>query len=262
MPSGVTYKVAGGAALALNAAGQMAEIATIQGPGVTDSNDKVLYAGDGAGLHATLREGDPAEEVGPGATVSPGSYVLINDCGELLCDVRYSGSGIDDTNSRALQLRRNGTHLVIMHDGDPAPGFPTGFTLCDGFLFMGAAAMNRVGDIVGPRGIAGPGVTSDNNVVLWMWHRVLQRCVPLLRTGDEVNGRVMCKPTSVTERYSCKTGGGDGRNQSLNDRGMLAIGLSFTDGTDGLYRISPPAFGDADGTAVWMQPTSPWASRV
>jgi hypothetical protein len=198
-------------------------------------------------MAVVLREGDPADEIASGVTVSPGSYVLINDRGELLCDVLYSGPGIDDGNSRARLLWRNSTPRVIMRDGDPAPGLSPSLTLCDGFVFMGAAAMNRVGDIVGPTRIAGPGVTTDNNVVLWMWHRVLQRWIPFLRTGDEVQERCVSVPAYVSHWYSSQTGGGDGRIQSFNDRGMLAIGLSFTDGTDGLYRITPPAFGDADG---------------
>lgn len=47
--------------------------------------------------------------------------------------------------------------------------------------------------------------------------------------------------------YASQTGGGDGLPQSFNDSGMLVMGLNFTDGTHGVYRISPPVFGDADG---------------
>jgi hypothetical protein len=52
------------------------------------------------------------------------------------------------------------------------------------------------------------------------------------------------------QAYSNRTGGADGRYQSMNDLGMLAIVLQFTDGTEGVFRISPPVFGDAncDGT--------------
>jgi len=50
--------------------------------------------------------------------------------------------------------------------------------------------------------------------------------------------------------YFSQTGGADGRRQSLNDEGALAIRVEFTDGTHGIYLISPPVFGDGDGDGV------------
>lgn len=46
--------------------------------------------------------------------------------------------------------------------------------------------------------------------------------------------------------YEGRTGGADGRWQSFNDLGMLAIRLRFTDGSSGVFRVRSPAFGDAD----------------
>lgn len=47
--------------------------------------------------------------------------------------------------------------------------------------------------------------------------------------------------------YGTLTGGAGGLPQSFNDRRQLAALLDFTDGTSGVYRISPPLLGDTDG---------------
>jgi hypothetical protein len=247
MPDGVTYRVAGGGAVALNAAGQTAEMATIQGPGVTDLNDKVLYAGDSAGLHVSVREGDPAPpDVGAGVTEAPVSFVLLNDLGEQLCEVRYSGPGITEENAYAVEFGPPCARCVVMRGAGPAPGFSKGISLAGVYGFAHHAAMNHVGDIVGATEIAGPDVTADNKVVLWMWHHVLRRWTPLLRSGSELDGRTIY--AEDVGDFGCGgTGGGDGYYQCFNDSGMVGFWLQFTDGTDGIYRISPPVFADADG---------------
>ena len=109
--------------------------------------------------------------------------------------------------------------------------------------------MNDTGDVVAPSMIAGPGVTDDNNAVLWLRHRVLDRWVPLLRSGTtQIDGRTVYAEDAgdLSETYYWQTGGADGDPQSLNDAGTLVASLEFTDGTNGVYLISPPIFGDAD----------------
>jgi hypothetical protein len=111
--------------------------------------------------------------------------------------------------------------------------------------------LNDVGDIVVPTQIAGPGITAENKVVLWLRHRVLQRWVLLLRSGDELDGRtIYAEDEGEMARYDYGTGGSDGQGQSFNDLGMLVTRVEFTDGTHGFYRISPPVFGDGDGDGV------------
>jgi len=183
MPAGVTYKQVPAGGVAFNAAGQTGEIAYIQGSGVAPSNDVVRYVGNSDGLYAVLREGQPAPlEVGPDVTVLPGSSVLINDRGEELGSVQYAGPGITDANKWAVYFGPIGAPRQVMRDGDPAPGFPDGTTLVLAGALPALAALNRVGDIVGITEIAGPGVTDEDKLVLWMRPHALRRwnrcCAP------------------------------------------------------------------------------------
>jgi len=247
MAAGVTWKTAGNGVDLINADGVLAECSLMQGPGVTEYNDKVFFLGGVEGLHLVGREGDPAPEAGAGVDFESFSGGRANNRGEVFYQVKYAGPGITDENKWALYFGPVGAGRQTLRDGAPAPTFPPGVVLKH--FSPGLAAMNDAGDVVGSTQIAGPGVTAENNVVLWLRHRVLGRWVPLLRSGDELDGRMVYAEDEYDFAigYFSQTGGADGRRQSLNDEGALAMRVEFTDGTHGIYLISPPVFGDRDG---------------
>ncbi len=248
MPEGVTYRTAAGGGVGLNAGGQTTEQSFIQGVGISSANDYVLYIGNGPALHVAAREGDPVLEVGPDVTVATTSRALISDRGDVLYDVRYAGTGITEANRASLWFGSFEARQQVMRDTEPAPAFPLGTTICALGGFTACAEMNSAGDFVGTTEIAGPNVTPDNDVVLWTRRQALQRWVPLLRTGDVLGAHVVFAEDAfdLSHGYG-RSAGGDGQPRTLNDHGVLAMGLDFTDGTHGVYRISPPVFGDADG---------------
>jgi hypothetical protein len=249
LAEGVTWKVVAGGLSRINGVSDTAEAGNVQGPGITEANQRVLFAGDRAGIHLVRQAGDPAPEIGPGVSVwLPGSY-QINKRSELLYTVFYTGEGITEDNWSGAYWGPFDAPRLIMRDGDPAPGFSGDVTIRRACGPAYSGALNDVGDIVAPTEIAGPGITAENKVVLWLWHRVLQRWVPLLRSGDELDGRTIYAEDEgeMGYWYCSPTGGSDGQRQSFNDLGMLVTRVEFTDGTHGIYRISPPVFGDGDG---------------
>ncbi len=258
MDEGVTWKIAAGIVTTTNtppglAWGDIAESGDVQGKGVTGDNDCVLFLGDyDGGLQLIAREGDPAPEAGPDVTFAGFAYCWINNQAEAFYLVKYAGPGITDSNKWATYFGPYGAGELTQRDGDPAPTFPPEVTLWRIAAAGGLAAMNDVGDVITPTQIAGPGVTDDDKVVLWLRHRVLQRWVPLLRSGSIIGGRTVYAPDEYDFGfgYCNQTSGADGVRQGMNDLGMLAMVLEFTDGTEGVFRISPPVFGDAncDGT--------------
>jgi hypothetical protein len=175
----------------------------------------------------------------------------INNRGEVFRRVKYGGGGIADSNKYAMYFGPLGGAQLTLREGDSAPTFPLEITLCGVNAAPYESAMNDLGDIVVPTQIAGPGVSDDDKVVLWLRHRVLQRWVPLLRSGSTLGGRTVyaADEGDFGNGYPNATGGADGHFQSMNDLGMLAMMIEFTDGTHGVYRISPPPFGDGDGDA-------------
>jgi hypothetical protein len=228
----------------LNGAGDVVQEGCIQGPGVTPSNDRVLYLGDPGDLVLAGRAGDPVPSVGPDVAVALLGVTLISDGGEALYRVKFSGTRISDANQWAMYLGPYGAATLTLRDGDVAPTFGLRTTLWRVNAVPNLAGMNSVGDIVTPTQIQGSGVTDADQAVLWMRHHVLQRWVPLLRSGMEVDGRTLYAEDETA--FPCgATGGSDGRHRMLNDSAVLAMRLDFTDGTHGVFRISFP-FGDGN----------------
>ena len=260
LPLGITWKTAS-AATETNAWGDIVQEGALQGPGVTTLNESVLFLSDDDGLFLAGRGGDAVPEAGPGVTIAGIGNTLISDRHDALYRVKLTGPGVSTTNQWAMYFGPYGAAELTMRDADPAPTFLRGTTLWRAVAVPQLAAMNDVGDVVAPTQIQGAGVTDGDKVVLWMRHHVLQRWVPLLRSGSEVDGRILYA-ADETELPCGATGGADGRPQKFNDAGMVAMRLDFTDGTHGIYRICFP-FGDGnrDGQvdlADWLLMQSCW----
>ena len=141
-------------------------------------------------LQVLGREGDPVPETGPGVYVAGFGNFWVNNRGEIFYPVKLSGAGITSSNQRTMYFGPVGAAGLTLRDADPAPSFPPGIVLAGLLNMQSASAMNDVGDIVGPTCIQGPGVVEDvNHVVLWMRHHALRRWIPLLRSGDGIEGR-------------------------------------------------------------------------
>jgi hypothetical protein len=240
MPAGVTWKSAGGTP-DMNTNAYTGQTAYVQGPGVTAGDDRVFYIWEATEPMLALREGDTAfEEV----TLEPIGYWLLNDRNEMFCPVKYAGAGVSTANQWAMYFGPPWNLHETLRDSAPAPALMRGNTLWRVNGVPTLAAMNAVGDVAAPTQIQGPSVMDADKVVLWMRHHVLQRWVPLLRSGMELDGRTLYAEDETA--FPCgATGGSDGRHRMLNDSGVLAMRLDFTDGTHGIFRISFP-FGDGN----------------
>jgi len=237
-PEGVIYTTVANL-VATNNHGETNVWAQIAGPGITEDDHRVIYAGSPNDLVLVSQTGDPAPEAGPEVEVAKLGNSLINDQREILYKVTYRGASIDDLNKWAIYFGPYESPRLELRDGEHAPFFPLNTKLFYMGGVMSIAAMNDIGDIVAPSEITGPGVPDDADVILWMRHRELERWVPLLGSGTVIDGRTVyaAEPGDIGDGYANKTGGSDGYSQSLNDNRQLAVKLEFTDGTHGIYLI-------------------------
>ncbi len=246
---GVVYHSWGTGFPALNAAGDLGYWMLLAEEGSTPDDDHGAWVYTAEGTWLIARTGDPMPEAGPGVVAAFVGAHWVNARREVIYHIHYAGEGIDETNAYGVYLGPYHSPVLSLRDGDPAPRFGP-----DTFLaFVGAinqnCAMNDNGDIVGTGEIVGADVTDEDKVVLWLRHGVLEQWVPLLRGGTVIAERTIFASYygDFDSNYNYLTGGSDGKWQSLNDSGQLAIRLEFTDGTHGIYRIEPPVFGDTDG---------------
>jgi len=240
-----SWEVIGGSLGTINAFGLTGESGAIQGEGVTAENNAVAVVGEPGNLQVLAREGDPVPEAGAGVRMAGFGIFWVNNRSDVLYGVMLAGPGITSSNQWCVHFGPIGAARMILRDGDRAPGFPDGFTVTALRNMSVSSAMNDVGDIVGPSCIQGPGVIEGvNHVVLWMRHHVLKRWIPLLRSGDLIEGRNIYAGYELD--FAMLSGGGaDGWPQNLNDRGVVVKRIPFTDGTYGIYRLSP-ILADAD----------------
>jgi hypothetical protein len=244
MPTDITWRLAGTGVTEINAWGDVVQEGAIQGPGVTPSNERVLYLGGAECLVLAGRGGDLVPEIGPGVTIALLGNTLTSNGQEALYRVKFAGSGISAANQWAMYFGPYGAAELALRDGNPAPTFDCDATLWRVVAVPQLVAMNDVGDVITPTEIQGPGVTDADKVVLWMRHHALRRWVPLLRGGMIVGDRTIYAADEGV--FGCgATGGADARAASFNDSGMMAIRLHFTDGTDGIFRLAFP-FGDGN----------------
>jgi hypothetical protein len=102
--------------------------------------------------------------------------------------------------------------------------------------------LNNSRDLLVLAGLAGSGVTPANNVGLWFRDGDSGNWTALLRTGDSFDGRLIAPYALHSNSIGfAALGGPDAtRSQNLLDDGSFVLTLTFTDGTDGVYRFSVP----------------------
>ncbi len=248
-PEDITLAVAGGGLTTINAHGDTTELTLLQGPGITEDNDLILYAGQPGDLQIMRREGDSAPEAGEEVEIANLGNHFISNTGEILYSARYSGPGIDATNERGLYFGPFENAELTLRQGAPAPLLPVGTVLSFLAIAPALAAMNDVGDVVTATEMVGPGVTETNNVAVWFRDRVRSKWIPLLRDGSIVDGEIVTiqGASDLSTSYWNKTGGSDAHPQSLDDSGRLVIGIDFEDQSGGVFILRVRWFGDADG---------------
>jgi hypothetical protein len=200
----------------------------------------------GEGLETLCYEGYPAPEGMIFAYPNAWS-ATVNSTGMMAFNATIDGPGIDNTNDQVIVRRfANGFSQTVAQSGDQAPGLSAG-TVFAGMGLASNLTLTDSGRIVFRQFLDGVGVNDDNNLSLWAT-RAFDEPVLLIREGQKmiVNGQV-----KFVDSFTTPWGAGteSGRRASVNDRGQVAVDVLFTDGSDAVVVITPPADcpGDADG---------------
>lgn len=177
----------------LNAAGQIAFIATLTGPGVDNTNDQgIWFEGGGPGLVLIAREGDQAPGTPVGVNFDGLNYLVLNAAGQIAFNGSLTGAGVDATTNRSgIWSGGGGVGLaLIARDGDQAPGAGPGAIFSDFSDFLAGSVyprLNDAGQIAFVATLAGSGVDDSNDEGIWATDTggVLHM---VLRTGDQAPG--------------------------------------------------------------------------
>ena len=210
------------------------------------------YENDGR-LNLVARTSDPA----PGTNhIFGGNWfnILIDGAGNVSFLGSVEGEGVvDGINDRGLwsQLGGTGVNLIVL-GGDPASGTEVSFTT-GVFQVSNAAGQKALrGSLIGDN----VDETNDNGI----WASDLNGDLVLIaREGEviDVNDDPEAedlRTISALDFIILPSGGQDGSYRSFNDRGQIAFGASFTDGSSGIFVSNKLAnlvlLGDVNGDSI------------
>jgi len=148
----------------VGAAGHVAFHSHLHGPGAIDSNDRAIFVNHPSGTRLAARRGQAAPGVDDGgvfATFFSGANApSVNDLGEIAF-----AAGLDHTLKwQGIFSEGGGNGLkLVARIGDAPPGIPSATAL----HFLYDPRLNNAGQVSFLSVIAGPGIDSTNDGVIW-----------------------------------------------------------------------------------------------
>ncbi len=150
--------------ISINNAGQTLFIATLDGPGVTHTNDNGIWLEESGTLQLVVREGDLFPEgIGRFMTLL---NTRLNDAGQLVFWARTSsptGSGRNDDES--IWAGKPDALTLIARQGEAAPGTALGVVFEE--FDDESPIINGSGATAFIARLSGPGIDSNNDEGLW-----------------------------------------------------------------------------------------------
>lgn len=229
--------------------GQVTFVGAIQGDEILPQNDSGIWLQSQAGsqpdeLYLVAREGDAAPGVLDGAKFGSSLGPQINATGEVAFFSDLVGNNVTSVNNSGIWMQQHTNegfeelHLIT-REGDAAPGTSAGTAFSDLLAFL----LNDNGQIAFTSNLAGNDVNASNDRGLWATDAsgTLQLIV---REGDQINvsDDPLLEALRTVESLSAldTRSGGDSKPLGFNNAGQIAVTLTFTDGSSGVFVASIP----------------------
>lgn len=190
----------------------------------------------------TLTDGPLGPNMGVGTNFKFLTNFHLNANDEILFGATISGFGISLSDSEGIWAKKSsGTHLVARTGvvGQFGPQLGDDIVFSDVFPL----GFNNAGESLITGELTGPGVDSTNNRGIWATHQ--GSIFKILRIGDQFD----VDPTAAVELRTISTysleqignsNGEDGEGFIFNSNSMMTFGLTFTDGSSGIFTAVVP----------------------
>jgi len=224
--SGVTYRYFDEPAI--NGAGDVAFFAGLSGSGIKITNSTGIYLDKGSNAGFIARAGDSAPGT-TGAFSGFGHPVLNNNGAAAFVGTLTGTDGVTPAPGAGIWSNAGGTLTQIASEGSAAPG---GGTFSSFVQFV----LPDVGGVVFLANLSGLPATQSQG--LWaVWNGELTRVVG---TGDTLDLHGIAKTVkTIGIFHEVPTALGQSRSFDAST-GDLVYTATFTDGTWGIYEVTPP----------------------
>lgn len=224
-----------------------------------NESDEIVFVGDiisaggeqAQGLYSTVAGLHPIVELGdaaPGTILDPvfDSFgtPLINNLGDAVARVKLSGPGVFDTNDDAIYKFAGGGIELVARQNSLIPGATDLARFGDAFSLF----YNDLDQVAFTTDLQGTNVDATNDHALFA--ETGGELQLIAREGDlfDVDPDPLMDDLRQIAQVllSGSAGPYDGRASLLNASGQLVFGLSFTDGSQGIFIAETGATGDYD----------------
>lgn len=223
--------------------------ADIEGPDVTNANNRTVWAVEDGVYRLVAREGDPAPGTPDGVFFGPIEAATVSGDGFVVVIGPISGDVTAGDNSGLWAETASGLELVI-REGSGNGGDLAGFGVSELSPLSNdvTVSMNSGRDIVMQARVTPPDFSTGLGVIAWSSELELTAVAlpnQMLSdpNGDDhlvVNAFLASTPAGVTLQDS----------RGLTDSGDFAFGANFLAGESGVYRAQLPVLGDLNGDGV------------
>ncbi|MEM1208080.1 MAG: choice-of-anchor tandem repeat NxxGxxAF-containing protein [Planctomycetota bacterium] len=211
----------------LNASGQTAFLAELDGPGVNAANNLGMYSEGGGPLAEVTRTGKQAPGADTGVLFANLSTPLLSASGQTAFRSDLTGTGVNSTNSRGIYRESGGTLAQVARTGNQAPDANSGVV----FSGLNFPVFNASGQTAFRGDLTGTGVANTNNV--GVYSEGGGSLAEVARTGDPASGG---DPGVIFSGLDTPV---------VNDSGQTAFvarltgsGVTFGNNSEGVYKES------------------------
>jgi len=147
----------------INTAGEVAFAGLLEGSGVDEMNDQVIWCTVAGALNIVARTSLPAPGTTVGVSYADLSAPVLNGGGELAFLGELTGAGVDGTNDVGIWKGAPGAWTLVARTGAAAAGMDAGVV----FSGLNAPALNDSGDVAFVAYVTGSGVEDENDSAIW-----------------------------------------------------------------------------------------------
>jgi hypothetical protein len=165
---------------------------SLTGSGVTGSNSSGVWAQGSGGLQPLARTGSQAPGVPAGVVFSDPLYLADGFvASHALVVGNLTGPGVSGANGEGFWTDRSGTLVLLLREGNQAPGMPAGVVFGSG-QFIGSSytfpriQVNRAGELAVQANLLGPGIDIFSNEAIYAERSGQFRLI--MREGDHAPG--------------------------------------------------------------------------
>ena len=209
----------------LDAAGHVAFVGYLAGPGVTEVNDTGIWSDVSGSMSMVVRSGEHAPGTPSGVNFKNlGECALFNSSGKIAFFAGLTGPGVDATNDSGIWSNASGAFSPVMRVGDPAPGV-------DGKVFgsFGDKFFNDAGQVAFQGYLTNPGTVFNwtPSVIDGLWAQDKAGILRLIvRDGSQIEVAPADTRTVASFEYidgTIEGINGDGSPYSFNGSGQFAF---------------------------------------